>query len=489
MNDLLSDTGSWVWWALGLIVVVPALVVFLAEVHQRLVRRGSSLAKPVNTVRLWLLPAVGLLVLLIGAAGADDEVIGVRLVATVVGVLAVTVSLAALNAVLFADARAGTWRERMPSIFVDLARLILIVAGAAVVASTVWGADVGGLFAALGVGSIVIGLALQNAVGGVVSGLLLLFEQPFKIGDFLEAAGARGRVVEVNWRSTHIDTGTGLTIIPNAVIAGASFANLSRPTPAHDEVVEVAADPSTAPHVIREMLTRVAHDVPRLRDPDLVDVRLESPGQYRVSLPLATARDAGLATSTFWTWLWYAAAREGHAIDGAIATIFSDEETREAAHQIARRLYLDDEALERFVSCASLQQFGPGERISRQGEVPKFLRFIVDGQAESVMELDDGAVVPVAMRATGEPVELRAMTREPASTSTVAKDAVVTLTVSLDAADDALVSSPRAARGLQTMYSLRGQQIRRALALAADDAPVPYADHQNLPRTGAEEAS
>ena len=68
--------------------------------------------------------------------------------------------------------------------------------------------------------SIVIGLALQNAVGAVISGLLLLFEQPFQIGDWLDTDGARGRVVEVNWRAVHIDTGTGIQIIPNAALAG-----------------------------------------------------------------------------------------------------------------------------------------------------------------------------------------------------------------------------------------------------------------------------
>ena len=90
-----------------------------------------------------------------------------------------------------------------------------------------WDADVGGLFTALGVGSIVIGLALQNAVGGVISGLLLLFEQPFKIGDWLDTGGVKGRVVEVNWRAVHIDTGNGIQIVPNSTLSGASFTNLS----------------------------------------------------------------------------------------------------------------------------------------------------------------------------------------------------------------------------------------------------------------------
>jgi small-conductance mechanosensitive channel len=59
----------------------------------------------------------------------------------------------------------------MPSIFVDLVRLVIIVTGLALMLSRIWDANVGGLFAALGVTSIVIGLALQNSVGSINSGL------------------------------------------------------------------------------------------------------------------------------------------------------------------------------------------------------------------------------------------------------------------------------------------------------------------------------
>ena len=88
--------------------------------------------------------------------------------------------------------RPGTWRERMPSIFVDIVRLVLIVVGLGLLFSWVWGADVAGLFAALGVTSIVLGFALQNAVGSVISGLLLLFEQPFQLGDWLDTGRDEG---------------------------------------------------------------------------------------------------------------------------------------------------------------------------------------------------------------------------------------------------------------------------------------------------------
>ncbi len=139
-----------------------------------------------------------------------------------------------MNATLFQGAPAGTWRKRVPTIFVDVGRFVLIAVGLALIFSYIWGgANVRGLFTALGITSIVIGLTLQNSVGQIISGLLMLFEQPFQLGDWLDTAAARGRVVEVNWRAVHLETSTGLQITPNSVLAGASFTNLSRPGDTH----------------------------------------------------------------------------------------------------------------------------------------------------------------------------------------------------------------------------------------------------------------
>jgi len=53
----------------------------------------------------------------------------------------------------------------MPTIFIDVARFVLIALGLAVIFSYIWGANVGGLFTALGISTVVLGLALQNSVG------------------------------------------------------------------------------------------------------------------------------------------------------------------------------------------------------------------------------------------------------------------------------------------------------------------------------------
>src|SRR6202012_2365315 len=111
------------------------------------------------------------------------------------------------------------------TIFRDVTRFLLIAVGLALIFSYVWGVRVGGLFTALGVTSVVIGLMLQNSVGQIVSGLFMLFEQPFRIGDWLDTPAARRRVVEGDCCAGQITHRHGLQITPNPVLAATSFTN------------------------------------------------------------------------------------------------------------------------------------------------------------------------------------------------------------------------------------------------------------------------
>ena len=49
--------------------------------------------------------------------------------------------------------------------------------------------------------SIVVGLALQEPLGNLFSGLMLLMERPFEVGETIEVGNVAGEVREVNWRS------------------------------------------------------------------------------------------------------------------------------------------------------------------------------------------------------------------------------------------------------------------------------------------------
>lgn len=76
----------------------------------------------------------------------------------------------------------------------------------------IFGVPIGTLLATSGVVAIILGLALQNTLGDVFSGIALTLGRPYIIGDWIELSdGTEGRVVASNWRSTYLLTATSIS--------------------------------------------------------------------------------------------------------------------------------------------------------------------------------------------------------------------------------------------------------------------------------------
>jgi len=91
------------------------------------------------------------------------------------------------------------------------------------------GQDVTALLTGLGILGFTVGFALQDISANLVSGILLLFEQPFDIGDSIEVAGYAGTVKAINLRATEMLTWEGLlVIIPNQNVFTNTITNYSR---------------------------------------------------------------------------------------------------------------------------------------------------------------------------------------------------------------------------------------------------------------------
>ena len=120
---------SWFYWAVGVAIGFPLALVFLTELHNALRRRRSALARPVHVLRKYILPLGALLLLLVKAMQVSGEATPVRIVATVFGFVVLVLLLSGMNATLFQGAPEGSWRKRIPSIFLDVARFALIAIG------------------------------------------------------------------------------------------------------------------------------------------------------------------------------------------------------------------------------------------------------------------------------------------------------------------------------------------------------------------------
>jgi potassium efflux system protein len=106
-----------------------------------------------------------------------------------------------------------------------LMRLLVFVVGflLAITVSGVPLTKITVLLGALGVG---IGLGLQNIVNNFVSGIILIFERPFSIGDYIELADKKGKVMEIGIRASKMLTPQGSRIIiPNGDLLSGRLVN------------------------------------------------------------------------------------------------------------------------------------------------------------------------------------------------------------------------------------------------------------------------
>ena len=88
--------------------------------------------------------------------------------------------------------------------------------------------DVTGFIAGLGVAGFTIGFALQDIAKNFISGLLLLYRQPFNLADMIQVADFQGVVKEINIRDTVVQTVDGeLVIIPNQTVFSNPIVNFS----------------------------------------------------------------------------------------------------------------------------------------------------------------------------------------------------------------------------------------------------------------------
>ncbi len=104
---------------------------------------------------------------------------------------------------------------------------VLVLAG--IVALGQVGVDVWPFIAGIGVAGFIVGFAFKDSLSNMASGILLLFYQPFDIGDFVEAGGTMGSVLDMSVVATELRTPDGrLAVVPNSRIWNDSIINFNK---------------------------------------------------------------------------------------------------------------------------------------------------------------------------------------------------------------------------------------------------------------------
>jgi small-conductance mechanosensitive channel len=152
----------------------------------------------------------------------------------------------------------------VPGAVSKITHYIVIVTGV-MIAATAAGLDfsrISLIIGALGVG---IGFGLQNVVNNFVSGLILLFERPVRVGDRVEVGQLSGVVTDIGMRASVVRTWQGAeVIVPNANLISSEVINWTLSDEIRRMEIAVGVAYGTDPQRVLEMLIAVANEHPEV---------------------------------------------------------------------------------------------------------------------------------------------------------------------------------------------------------------------------------
>ncbi|MEL6400898.1 MAG: mechanosensitive ion channel family protein [Cyanobacteria bacterium J06626_4] len=383
-------------WALILIMAVPAGSIGLGEIVSRLRLRGHPLADMLHSIRVFVLPPLAILLVTLKLFHVPAEDITIQIISTALGLAIIYSLIALVNGILVPGNRQYDWQIDVPNLLFQVARVGVILCVAAYLLATVWQVDLSKVIAALGVGSLVIALALQDTLSNLVSGFLLIFESPFQVGDWVRVNEVEGEVLEVNWRAVRLRTPDhDVVIIPNGILGQETIYNYTLLYPLHGDRVTFTFSHEEAPNRVIPVLKASALAVEGILAEPEPEVRplkfTDHQAEYEVQYCIADFTNASTIQGQFITNVYYAAKRHrlmppmpfekhyvlpDHPSDGQ--DYVPDILKALAALPIFR--LLDETVLDTLAHQAEVKYYGAGESIIHAGEIDAGICILLQGQ-------------------------------------------------------------------------------------------------------------
>jgi small-conductance mechanosensitive channel/CRP-like cAMP-binding protein len=420
----------------------------------------------------------------------DANSLGARLL-SFVGAFAIFASLARsafLLGVMSSVARRFT--RPWPRILRDLLQAFLYF-GVGLLALRAAGVEPTSLLATSALLTAVIGLSLQETLGNLFAGLSLQAQPPFSVGDWLQyadGADAIGRVIEINWRATHLVTLSEIeVIVPNGVIAKAPLKNFSRPTPLIRHTTSLVLPDSVSPQRIVQLVVRLLADLPGVLPTPapsvLVGPFVERGASYSIRYFVDDFSRIELSDGELRKRLWYALRRanlelpvtrsrvEAVAV-GALPTSLFEAPAPHAEEPLAQRLSKVDflagvaqDVLDRLLPGTSLAVYAPGEVIIHAGEEGSELFVIERGSVDVLARRGDGIDTRIASLGPGQFFGEAALLAEELRAATVLATSESQLIVISRAALRAAVEQDRSiAERLTSRLASRLSELEQALS-------------------------
>ena len=181
-------------------------------------------------------------------------------------------------------------QERTIPLF-DMTIKILLVGFGAYVFLLIWGINPTAWLASAGVIGIAVGFAAKDSLANLFSGIFIVADAPYKIGDYIVLdSGERGMVTNLGMRSTRLVTRDDVEVtVPNAVIANAKIINESGgPWVKHRIRIPVGVAYGSDVDEVCKVLEEVAKSVPEVVKLPAPRVRMRAFGNSSLDFELLT---------------------------------------------------------------------------------------------------------------------------------------------------------------------------------------------------------
>lgn len=139
-------------------------------------------------------------------------------------------------------------KKNIPKFIKQLTKIVIVFVAFLGIIGVVFGKPITGILTASGLVGLVVGLSIKNIIADVFNGLAMNIDNAFRIGDYIflhdTLINEIGKVLEVTWRSTRLETATkGMMVISNRKLSAMSITNLTKYETSSD-IVTITLDKS-----------------------------------------------------------------------------------------------------------------------------------------------------------------------------------------------------------------------------------------------------
>lgn len=186
--------------------------------------------------------------------------------------------------------------EAMSGFIVSLVNIVLEIV-VLITALATMGINTASIIAVIGTCGVAIGLALKDSLGNIASGIMIIFNKPFKKNDYVEIAGEEGRITNINLFNTTLKTDDDTVIIvPNSEAVNNPIINYEG-CKFRRIVVDIAVDKGSDIAAVREIVDRVANEEELLAKEEGYSIVMNGQDTNSVKMQLKCFT----ATDTYWT--------------------------------------------------------------------------------------------------------------------------------------------------------------------------------------------